>query len=119
MLATHIPFPILIPGALAADAKFRFKAPIGMQLVGVNAACDNATSFILDIGTADDPDAWLDEKTVTGATATTTVFGRGDFAGGEFPHWAAGAEILVSIDFDGGAGGNAANVSIILWLTEG
>jgi hypothetical protein len=119
MLSTHIPFPIMVPGVLAADAKFRFQAPIGMQLVGVGAACDNGTSFILDIGTTADPDAYLDEKTVTGAAATTTLFGRGDFPGGEFPHWAAGAEVLVSIDFDGGAGGNAANVSIVLWLTEG
>jgi hypothetical protein len=119
MLATHIPCPILVPGVLAADAKFRFRAPIGMQLVGVGAACDNGTSFILDIGTAADPDAHLDEKTVTGATSTTTLFGRGDLPGGEFPHWVAGEEILVSIDFDGGAGGNAANVSIVLWLTEG
>lgn len=119
MLSTHIPFPILVPGVLAADVKFRFRAPIGMQLVGVGAACDNATSFILDIGTAADPDAYLDEKTVTGAASTTTLFGRSDFPGGEFPHWPAGGEILVSVDFDGGAGGNAANVSIVLWFTEG
>jgi hypothetical protein len=119
MLSTHIPFPIMVPGVLAADAKFRFQAPIGLQLVGVGAACDNGTSFILDIGTAADPDAYLDEKTVTGATSTTTVFGRSDFPSSEFPHWAAGGEVLVSIDFDGGAGGNATNVSIVLWLTEG
>lgn len=119
MLGTHIPFPILIPGTLTADVSFRFKAPIGMQLVGVGAACDDTTSFILDVGTAADVDAWLDGVTVTGAAATTTAFGRSDFVGSEFPHWAAGAEVLVSVDFDGGAGGNAANVSIVLWLTEG
>jgi hypothetical protein len=45
--------------------------------------------------------------------------GRSDFPGGEFPHWPAGGEILVSIDFDGGTGGNATNVSIVLWFTEG
>lgn len=119
MLGTHIPFPILIPGTLAADVSFRFKAPIGMQLVGVGAGCDDTTSFILDVGTAADPDAYLDGKTVTGAAAMTTAFGQSDFVGGEFPHWTAGTEVLVSIDFDGAAGGDAANVSILLWLTEG
>lgn len=119
MLGVHIPFPILIPGTLTANVTFRFKAPIPMQLVKVDAACADTTSFILDIGTAANDDAYLDGKTVTGAASTTTEFGRSDFVDGEFPHFVAGTEVLVSVDFDGGDGGNAAGISMVLWFTEG
>lgn len=119
MLGRHIPFPLMIPGTLTANVTFRFQAPIGMQLVGVNAAAADTTSFILDIGTAADTDAYLDGVTVTGAASTTTEFDREDFVGGEYPHIEAGTEVVVSVDYDGGAGGDAAAVNMVLWFTEG
>jgi hypothetical protein len=119
MQGTYLAFPIVVPGTLTADVTYRFQAPFGMQLVKVTAACDNATSFILDIGTASDTDAYLDAVTVTGAAATTTEYDQDDFVGDQYPKIADGDEVVATIDFDGGAGNDSANVSVTLWFTEG
>lgn len=120
MLGNHLLLPInFLDAALAANQTYRLRLPFGVTLEGVSAAAADTTSFILDIGTAADADAYLDGVTVTGAAATTTMFGRTDFVGGEYPHIPAGTEILVSIDYDGGAGGDAADVSLTLIFTEG
>jgi hypothetical protein len=104
---------------LTADVHFGFIAPCDLQLVKVSANCDVNTSFILDIGTEGDVDAYLDAKTITGATATNTEKGKADFVGTEYPHIVDGTEVRVSIDYDGGAGTDAAGVSILLTFTEG
>ncbi len=120
MLGNHLLLPInFLDAALAANHTYRVRLPLGVTLVGVNAACADTTSFILDIGTAADTDAYLDGVTVSGAAATTTLYGRNDFVGGEYPHIPAGTEWLISVDYDGGAGGDAADVSITLILAEG
>jgi len=108
-----------LDAALAANATYRLKLPFGVTLEAVNAACADSTSFILDIGTAADTDAYLDGVTVTGAAATTTAYGRSDFVGGEYPHIVANTEWLVSIDYDGGAGGDASDVTVTLVLSKG
>lgn len=120
MLGNHLLLPIsFLDAALTANQTYRLRLPFGVTLEGVNAACANSTSFILDIGTAADADAYLAAKTVTGAASTTTMFGRADFVGGEYPHIPAGTEILVTIDYDGGDGTDAADVSLTLILAEG
>lgn len=120
MLGNHLLLPInFLDAALAANHTYRLRLPFGVTLEGVNAAAADSTSFILDIGTAADSDAYLDGVTVTGAAATTTMFGRTDFVNDEYPHIPADTEILVSIDYDGGAGGDAADVSLTLIFTEG
>jgi hypothetical protein len=111
--------PIHVPGTLTADITFRFQAPFDMQLIKVTAGCDDTTSFILDIGTASDTDAHLDAVTVTGAAATTTEYGRTDFVGDQYPNIDDGDEIVATIDYDGGAGGDSANVTVVLWFYEG
>ncbi len=111
--------PIIVPGTLTADVAFRFQAPFDMQLVKVTAGCDNALTFILDIGTQADPDAYLDEVTVTGATATTTELDRDDFVGDQYAYISDGDEVVLTIDFDGGGGNDSANISIVLWFYEG
>ncbi len=120
MLGNHLLLPInFLDAALAANHTYRLRLPFGVTLAGVSAAAADSTSFILDIGTAADSDAYLDGVTVTGAAATTTLYGRSDFVNGEYPHIPANTEILVSIDYDGGAGGDAADVSLTLIFTEG
>lgn len=120
MLGNHLLLPInFLDAALAANHTYRLRLPFGVTLEGVSAAAADTTSFILDIGTAADSDAYLDGVTVTGAASTTTMFGRADFVGGEYPHIPAGTEVVVSIDYDGGAGGDAADVSLTLILAEG
>ena len=120
MLGNHLLLPInFLDAALAANHTYRLRLPFGVTLEGVSAAAADTTSFILDIGTAADSDAYLDGVTVTGAASTTTMFGRADFVGGEYPHIPAGTEVVVSIDYDGGAGGDAADVSLTVLFTEG
>lgn len=120
MQGTYLPISLnYLDAALAANHTYRVSFPFPVQLVYVNAACADSTSFILDIGTAADTDAWLDGVTVTGAAATTTGFDRADFVGGEHPHIDANTEIVISIDYDGGAGGDAADVSLTVLFTEG
>lgn len=111
--------PIIVPGTLTADVSFRFQAPFDMQLVKVTAGCDNALTFILDIGTQADPDAYLDAVTVTGATATTTELDRDDFVDDQYPRISDGDEVMVTIDYDGGGGNDSAGISIVLWFYEG
>lgn len=120
MLGNHLLLPInFLDAALAANHTYRLRLPFGVTLEGVSAAAADTTSLILDIGTAADSDAYLDGVTVTGAASTTTMFGRSDFVNGEYPHIPAGTEVVVSIDYDGGAGGDAADVSLTLILAEG
>lgn len=119
MQGNLIAIPIIVPGTLTADVVLRFVAPFGMQLVKVTAYTDNALTFILDIGTQADPDAYLDAAGVTGVTATTTEFGRTDFVDDQYPKIADGDEIIATIDFDGGAGNDSANVCVVLWFYEG
>ena len=111
--------PILVPGTLTADIAFRFQAPFGMTLAKVTAGCDNATSFILDIGVAGTISAYLATVTVTGAAATTTEYGRTDFVGDQYTRIEDGDEVVATIDYDGGAGTDGAGVSIVLWFYEG
>lgn len=119
MQGMHIPFTFFIRGTLTANHQFRFKAPCDLTLEKVNASTDDATSFILDVGYATDTDAYLDGVTVTGAAATTTNFTRTDFVNSQFPHIAKDTEVTVDIDYDGGAGNDAANVLVMLWCSEG
>lgn len=119
MLSRHIPIHFNVPGTLVADTFRRVQFPFPVQLVGVTATCDSSTSFILDVGIELDPDSALDGVTVTGNDATQTSFGRTDFVGDEYPTFAANTSIRTTVDYDGGAGGDAANVNITLIFTEG
>ncbi len=121
MQGNHLFLPIIIPGTLTADVEFEFKAPFDMQLVKVSANCDASTSFILDIGENDTPDtdAYLDGVTVTGHATDNTEYDLDDFVNDTYPRISDGDDVVVTIDYDGGAGTDAANVSILLVFTEG
>ena len=121
MQGNHLFLPIAIPGTLTADVHFEFIAPFDLQQVKVSTNCDATTSFILDVGenTTPDTDAYLDGVTVTGHATVNTEYNRTDFVGDQFPHITDGTHIVVTVDYDGGAGTDAANVSILLVFTEG
>ena len=119
MQGTKLTFPVIIPGTLTADINANFQAPFDLQLVAVSAKFDNTPSVILDIGTTSDTDAYLDGVTVTGAAAACTLYTRADFVDDQFPHISAGDEVQVTVDYDGGAGGDGANLTVTLFFTEG
>ncbi len=110
---------IEMDATLTGDIVRRFSLPIGATLIGANAGCDNTTSFILDVGTAADADAYIDGVTITGAAATTTDIAASALVDGAPMHIAANTEIVITIDYDGGAGGDAAGVNVDLFFREG
>ena len=119
MQGNHLSVPIFVPGTLTADVHYEFIAPFDMQLERVSANCDNALTFILDIGTTADTDAYLDAKTVTGATVASTEYGLADFVDAAYPHIAKGTHVVATIDYDGGSGNDSAGVSLLLTFGEG
>lgn len=121
MQGDHVCIPIMVPGTLTANVAFEFAAPFDMTLVEVSANCDASTSFILDVGENDTPDtdAYLDGVTVTGHATDNSKFDLDDFVNSAYPHIRKGVDVIVSIDYDGGAGNDAAGVSLLLTFAEG
>ena len=111
----HMGFRVF--GALTADEYFEFIAPFDMQLVQVSGNAANTTSCIIDIGTAADTDAYLDGVTLTGATAVPTVWDQDDFVNGQYPAIPSGTVVQITIDYDGGAGGDVDDLNLDLWFT--
>ncbi len=77
MQGSYIHFGILLSWYLDTPGdQFReFVAPFDMQLVAVSGNAANTTTCIIDIGTAADPDAYLDGVTLTGATGSPNGLG--------------------------------------------
>ena len=117
MQGSMIHFGWFLIGALTGDQVREFKAPFDMQLVKVGGQAANTTSCILDIGTVADPDAYLDAVTITGATGVATLLGQSDFVDGEYPIIPADTQVQITVDFDGGAGGNVDDLNLDLWFT--
>lgn len=111
----HMGFRVF--GALAADEYFEFIAPFDMQLVQVSGNAANTTSCIIDIGTAADTDAYLDGVTLTGATGVPTEWTRTDFVNDQYPAIADGTVVQITVDYDGGAGGDVDDLMLNLWFT--
>ena len=107
--------PIIVPGTLAADVVAHFKHLRELQLVGISGKTDDTTSFILKVGTAADDDKFY-TGTITGGAAPVLLDGDDFVALGSPLPWSK--EYLVTVDYDGGAGGNAANVTVILYMSE-
>lgn len=119
MQGDHLLVPIFVPGTLAADFHYEFAAPFDMTLVEVSGNCNASTSVILDVGTTADTDAYLDGVTVTGHATNATIFDRDDFVNTQYPHITKGTYVVVTVDYDGGAGGDGAGVSLLLTFAEG
>ena len=107
--------PILVPGTLTADVTAHFKHGRELQLTSFSAKADATTSFIVKIGTAADDDKFY-TGTVSGGAAPVLVEGASLIGAGSPLPWSR--EFLVTIDYDGGDGGNAANVCVVLYLSE-
>ena len=107
--------PIIVPGTLTADVVAHFKHMRELQLVGISAKSDDTTSFILKVGTAADDDKFY-TGTVAGGAAPVLLDGDDFVAAGSPLPWSK--EYLATIDFDGGDGGNSANVCVVLYLSE-
>lgn len=119
MQGSYIHFGWFLVGSLDVPGdQFReFKAPFDMQLVYVSGNAANTTTCVVDIGTAADPDAYLDGVTLTGATAVPNEWVRADFVDGEYPVIPADTVVQITIDHDGGAGADVDDLNLDLWFT--
>ena len=122
MQGTVFPIHFRVFGALTADEYFQFKAPFELQLIQVDGNAANTTTCIIDIGTVADADAYLDNKTLTGATDTPTTWDRDDFVAdsngvGQYPAIPKDTVVEIAVDYDGGAGGNVDDLMLTLWFT--
>lgn len=118
MQGKHLLFTVHIPGTLAANITFHFKAPFDLQLVGVQAVATNDSDATLALGTTSSAAAYL-AAAVIGDSSVPVEKTKANFVGGQPIHIADGTVILGTLDFDGAGGTAAANVTITLIFTEG
>lgn len=88
--------PVHGDGTLTANITQHITLPCPATLVHVSALATTAAVGKIDIGSDADPDAYLDDKTF-GASNVPAVFGRADFVGAEYPHFAAGDVIKITV----------------------
>jgi len=117
MQGSYLHFGLFLLGAQTGDQFREFKAPFDLQLVKVSGNAANTTSCIIDIGTAADTDAYLDGVTLTGATAVPTDYNQADFVNAQYPLIPKDTVVQITVDFDGGAGGNVDDLNLDLWFT--
>lgn len=109
-----------IPGTLAANHTFAFKAPCDLQLVHVSLNNSSANAGTLKLGTTSDDDAYLTATNFGVSNSPAQVATFSGFAGveaaGQYPHIPAGTNVLVTITDHAS---HMANVAVVLTFTEG
>ena len=124
------PVTVNLHGTLSANAQGEFKLPFAAVLQSVqltNGAANSDATLV--VGTSADADGiFTAAKGVMNATARTpTVLDNDDFDGDLFTgdsgvdhmHLAKDTIVVWALDFDGGSGTAAANVTIIFTFDEG
>lgn len=106
-------------GTLAANHSFIFKLPFDAQLVSVSAAGSNANNGILDVGYTGTLEGYLANMDVGDSAVAAIKDENTDFVGGEFPHIAAGTNIIATLDYDGSAGTAVNDFTLVMVFTEG
>jgi hypothetical protein len=118
MQGNRLLFPVHVPGTLAANITFHFKAPFDLQLIGVQAVGSNANDATIKVGTTSDDDAYLLAASI-GDSGAPVEFGKSNFVGTQYPHISDGTVILVTVDFDGSSGTAVQNLTVVLIFTDG
>jgi len=118
MQGAIVTIPIHVPGTLAANLNIRYAAPFDLQLVQISACGGNANDGLLDLGTATDGSSILSAVAI-GDSGVPALFGKEEFAGGEYPHFSKGSVVTISLDYDGALAVATADFSALLTFTEG
>ena len=119
MQGTHFTVSYHTAGTLAANHSFIFKVPMPCQLVAVSAVGSNANSGILDVGYTGALEAYVANMDVGDSAVAAILDENTDFVGSQFPHIAAGTNIIATLDYDGAGGTAAADFTLVLTFTEG
>ena len=114
---------IALPGTITSDATFFIEAPCDLTLRAVSAVANNASTGKINVGTAADPDGYLDNEDL-GDSDNPTIFDLDDFDGAlvtnqgdDYPHITKGTAIAVNLDVDGST--DPIDPTIVLWFEEG
>ena len=114
-----------IPGTLGADIAIKFTVPSNCSLIHVSAVASNDSDATLKIGTSADDDGFL-AAAVIGDSGTPVEFELADFdgalltdAGKEYPRLSDGDIMTADLDYDGGSGTAAQNVTLVFTFNEG
>jgi hypothetical protein len=112
-----------MPGTITSDATFFFEAPCDLTLRAVTACANNASTAKVNVGTAADPDGYLDAEDF-GDSDNPSIFDLDDFdgdlvsdQGNDYPHITKNTAIAVNIDVDGST--DPVDPCITLWFEEG
>lgn len=114
-----------IPGTLGADIAIKSTVPSNCSLIHVSAVASNDSDATIKIGTSADDDGFLAAVAI-GDSGTPVEFDLDDFdgalltdAGKEYPRLSDGDILTIDLDYDGGSGTAAQNVTIVLTFGEG
>ena len=110
-----------VPGTLGADLSVKFTMPFDAQLIHVSAVGSNTKAAGLTIGNSSDADAYMTKSSI-GTSGTPVEFDRDDFVNDQYPHIADGTLVVITVDYDYAAGGQAsasADLTLVLTFTEG
>lgn len=105
----------LIPGTLAANHTFQWKAPSNCTLLHASACNTTANAGTLKVGTTSDDDAYL-EAFDFGVSSAPTEADRDDFVGDQFPRISDGTICQITVTDHGS---HMANVCVVLTFAEG
>lgn len=119
-------FPVFfhVPGTLAANVTFNFKAPCDLKLNSVSAVGTNAHDATIIVGTSADSDGYMTAKDV-GDSSVPNQYTRSSFTGalmaesGQPAIIAKDTVVVCVVDFDGAAGTSVQNLTVFLDFTEG
>ena len=102
-----------LAGTLSADDAWEFMMPVGAILYHVSAVASNDSDATLKIGNSSDDDAYMVASTI-GDSGTPAEKDRDDFVDDQYPHIAAGTNVVITLDHDGASGTAAQNVQIVI-----
>lgn len=119
MQGDHFTVSYHTAGTLAANHSFVFKVPFPCQLVAVSASGSNANNGILDVGVTGALDSYVSNMDVGDSDVAAILDENTDFEGDQFPHAAAGANIIATLDYDGAGGTAVHDFTLVLTFTEG
>jgi hypothetical protein len=116
--------PFHVPGTLAANVSFIFRAPCDLTLKSVQAVGTNANNALITVGTTADTDGYLTSSDV-GDSSVPAEYRRSSFTGalvassGQDVAVADDTVVQVTVDYDGSAGTAVQNLTVLLEFTEG
>lgn len=109
---------IHVPGTLAANVNVRFTVPHSGRVTHVSAVASNNSDATMTLGISSDTDSILASTTI-GDSNTPATFTRANWAAANpTGALAAGNIVVLTVDYDGGSGTAAADLTVVITTVE-